>query len=252
MFPYRFSIEMTNSSRFYGPAPLHHTLLSGRKHTGITLQTLDPIEFDNGTVVAQTPYPGFEHSAKTIEELRTLMAQKGSEMLVESIKHCLHVPPIEDVGWYQADKSQMDFPYAPKISTKDRHIDWGEWSAAEILRRQQIIGPLWNFAEANINGRKEDKRIIWERELRKTDVVDEANCFSSLPGHPVLIDTGGASWKLQIRTVDGQILIANEMKIEGGPVCDAFTAVRRAGMLTPSNSRDERSCDLFSFVSRLR
>lgn len=81
--------------RFRGPAPLHHTLLQGRETTGVTLQTLHPKHFDDGEIIAQTPYPGIKHGAKTVEELRDLLAPIGAQMLVQAIKDRSFVPPIQ-------------------------------------------------------------------------------------------------------------------------------------------------------------
>ncbi|KAL8975289.1 MAG: hypothetical protein Q9197_000501 [Variospora fuerteventurae] len=153
---------------FRGPAPLHHTLLNGRRTTGVTLQTLHPTRFDGGKTIDQTPYPGIEHGAETVEDLRDVLAPMGADMLVQSIRNYSFVPPIQQASESEAFQTSAVLTYASKVGPKDRHIDWATWTATDILRRQKIIGPLWNTTEAQIEG-----QIMIEASLaaRRTGLV---------------------------------------------------------------------------------
>ena len=216
---------------FRGPAPLHHILLSGCKTVGITLQTLHRKHFDHGTILAQTSYPGFDHKATNVSQLEALVTPKAAEMLVLGIKDRIFVPPLLDVGWYEHTQQLVDLRHAPKITTEDRHIDWKNWTAEEILRRHQIIGPLWSFAQGSNEGKAHRKRIIWTTGFSK--VHCDGTAFQS-PGHPFLKTIGATGQNLQIlllHTCDGYLLQVNEAKIEGGRVGRIAAASKRAGMV---------------------
>ncbi|KAL9606071.1 MAG: hypothetical protein Q9179_000751 [Wetmoreana sp. 5 TL-2023] len=240
---------------FPGPAPLHHTLLEGRKTTGVTLQTLHPTKFDGGKIIAQTPYPGIEHGAETVGQLRDVTAPLGARMLVQGIKNGLFIPPVQEVGWYTGDEGALKFTYASKIGPKDRHINWASWSASDILRRQRIIGPLWNYAESfakeQHGSRKIVKRVIWEHGFRLLE--HECHLFPAT-GHPVIVGLHGITQKVYIRTCDGNVLVADMIKVEGGTTTEAFHAARRTGLAPIPTTLDNLARlphDFVAFHARL-
>ncbi|KAI4254199.1 MAG: hypothetical protein LQ352_003217 [Teloschistes flavicans] len=240
---------------FPGPAPLHHTLLEGRKTTGVTLQTLHPTQFDKGKIIAQTPYPGIEHDAESVERLRDLTAPLGAQILLDSLRNGLFVPPVRETGWCRGGQSSTTFKRASKIGPKDRHIDWASWSADEILRRQRVIGPLWNFAESLVQDksgeRREAKRLIWEHGFRL--LQEECHLFPPV-GRPIIIGLSKTTKKVYVRTCDGHMLIMNHFKIEGGSTTAAFHAIR-ARRLAPipltDNEAKQFAHDFVTFHSEL-
>ncbi|KAI4151425.1 MAG: hypothetical protein LQ340_003490, partial [Diploschistes diacapsis] len=134
----------------HGPAPLDHALLHGDTHTGITIQTLHPTKMDAGRILAQTPPPGIpipHPNTMTIPELRLLTAPLGAALLIHSLCHALFLPPTTDLTT-QATQSLVERGRTPrharKLDIEDRHIDWRNWSSAEIVRRQRLLGPLWS------------------------------------------------------------------------------------------------------------
>ncbi|KAL8943081.1 MAG: hypothetical protein Q9216_001281 [Gyalolechia sp. 2 TL-2023] len=248
-------IRETNRDRFRGPAPLHHTLLAGQETTGVTLQTLHPTNFDEGEIISQTPYPGIKHGAMTVEELRDLLAPIGAQMLVRAINDYCFVPPLQTRGWYKNTQSLSNLTYASKITSKDRHIDWATWTATDILKRQRIVGPLWNTTEAWIKGldgkSKEPKRIIWDQGFRL--LKDECHLFPAA-GHPIVVGLHGSTQQVYIRTCDGQTLVADRVKIEGQTTTEAFLAAKRTGLAPLSLDLEElrqSPHDFVAFHSRL-
>ena len=195
------------------------------------MQTLHPKDFDRGTILAQTPYPGLSHEATNVNQLEALITPKAAEMLVQGIRDRIFVPPLHDVGWHEDDPQLTELRHAPKITPEDRHIDWGKWTAEEILRRHQVIGPLWNFAQSSAAGKIRTQRIIWPSGFSKLPHSDE-NILR--PGHPILqsLDFPAENPRsLLIRTCDGFTLQTDEVKIEGGRVENASVACKRAGMI---------------------
>ena len=200
--------------------------------TGVSLQTLHPTKFDHGMVLAQTPHPGIKHECTTVSELMNLLAPKGAELLVEGIKQGIHVPPLEDVSWCKTEEASQSIRRAPKIQPCDRHIDWASWTAADIMRRHRVIGPLWNFAISSDRERDHSRRVIWTSGFR---VVEPGHELSSDAGHPV-VTSSKTGQDVKIKTCDGQFLQADEVKFDGERNMGFLSAAKRAGMLdTPTD-----------------
>ncbi|KAF9882239.1 formyl transferase [Colletotrichum karsti] len=141
---------------FRGPAPLQHTLLQRRTHTGVTLQTLHHKTFDHGTVLSQTPLPGIPIPENcTTQELHDIVTPLAADMLVDGLRRGLHVPPLKDVGWKPEGEEVEKLCHAPKLTKHDRQINWAEWSADDIVLRQRVLGPLWCEAVHH-----EDKKVM--------------------------------------------------------------------------------------------
>ncbi|KAI9867161.1 MAG: Methionyl-tRNA formyltransferase [Trichoglossum hirsutum] len=215
---------------FRGPAPLHHTLLAGRSKTGITLQTLHPTSFDHGIILAQTPYPGFdipEPETCTVQELRSLVAPKGAEMLVQGLRDRVFIPPLMEVGWWSNAQLRGRIPeikHAPKITPRDRHIDWFSFTANEILRRQRVLGPLWNMATSPDS----KKRVIMT--LSRHPVSGYAPIREI--GLPFLWSSSNTERPfLVVRTKDLLLLRVVEMTVEGERNTEAVKAATRAKLL---------------------
>ena len=236
---------LTFEFSFRGPAPLHHTLLANRYKTGITLQSLHPTNFDHGLILAQTPYPGLDipnPETVTVQELQPLVALKGAEMLVQGLQDRVFVPPLTEVGWWSNSQLRGQAPEirrAPKITPRDRRIDWSSFSAIEILRRQRVLGSLWNMA-TDIN---KGKRVIMT--LSYLSVSEDVPIGE--PGLPFLWSPSDLETPyLVVRTQDRRLLRIVEMTVEGERNAEAVKAATKAGLL-----RGESSGELVTFHGRL-
>ncbi|KAL8909729.1 MAG: hypothetical protein Q9207_000038 [Kuettlingeria erythrocarpa] len=237
----------TDRARFRGPAPLHHTLLRSRTRTGVTLQTLHPTKFDGGIIIEQTPFPGIEHGTETVEELRDLLAPMGAQTLVQALRNGTFMRPIQGFDRINGQSSSTEPSYAHKIGPEDRHIDWNTWTASDILKRQKVIGPLWNITEAHVKDKsgqqKAAKRIIWDQGFS----LLKADCHLQLAvGHPTIVGLDALTQKVCIRTCDGNILVADKVKVEGQNTAEASMAARRTGFAPRTHPHE-----LVAFYSRL-
>ncbi|KAI4960066.1 hypothetical protein J4E86_001685 [Alternaria arbusti] len=130
-----------------GPAPVSHAILKRRQYTGVSVQTLHPRHFDQGTILAQTPMPGYEiaipsePSPETAQILEQRLAAAGAEMLVDVLKERRFVSPHEDVGWYAHSDGPID--HAPKITKQDRFVDFRKDSLADVIAKHNALGDLW-------------------------------------------------------------------------------------------------------------
>ncbi|QKX56254.1 uncharacterized protein TRUGW13939_03355 [Talaromyces rugulosus] len=233
---------------FRGPAPLHHTLLAGQTHTGITLQTLHHKQFDHGVILDQTPAPGFpipNPESCTVSDLLALLAPKGAEMLVKGIQNRVFVPPLKDAGW-RATADRSDNFNATKITPEDRHVNWQNWTWADINRRQRVLGSLWSKALASTKLSKgqdspsyEEKRIIFEEIKEAPDHFPESERLALLPGVPFIRgqvsgQSPGEDKALYVYTRDGRLLRLGKMKVEGDKTKDSLNAAFKARMFSPN------------------
>ncbi|KAF4986913.1 hypothetical protein FDECE_15695 [Fusarium decemcellulare] len=141
-----------------GPAPIHHAILRGYRHTGVSLQTLDAKAFDHGTVLAQTPRPGIPvPSDCTVQELTNLLAPIGAQMLVQGLRDGVHIPPSQNAGWKAGEIADEQLTHAPKVTKADGQVGWAQWTGEEFVRRVRVLGSVWTHA---FNKKGELKRLI--------------------------------------------------------------------------------------------
>ncbi|KAK7931648.1 formyl transferase [Apiospora marii] len=172
-----------------GPAPLHHAILKWVKVTGVSLQTLDPHEFDKGLLLAQSPPDELiEIPPKcTVPQLLERVTPVGARMLVQGLRDGVHVPPLEE----QTGVTPWKIYHAPKIGPKDRslydsftHLNQREAEkvpakgpddqpllhparmpyvgpVARVAHAQRVIGPLWFYAKHRTTGAI--KRVIVDK-----------------------------------------------------------------------------------------
>jgi len=152
---------------FRGPAPLQHTILSGAKKTGITLQTLDDKSFDHGIILAQTPdpflsIPNWDHC--TYDELLAFVSPKAASMLIQGLRDRVFVPPLVKAG-LSTTKNCEAFPrsykskHATKITPEERKIFSLEWDGSRIYRQYRAVGRVWSDVWIDA---KTTKRLIFE------------------------------------------------------------------------------------------
>jgi methionyl-tRNA formyltransferase len=152
---------------FRGPAPLQHTILSGAKKTGVTLQTLDDKSFDHGIILAQTPapfllIPNWDHC--TYNELLEFVSPKAASMLIHGLRDQVFVPPLINVG-LSTTENQDIFPgqytkkHASKITPEDKKILLLEWDGHRICRQYRAVGRVWTNIWIDA---KTTKRLIFD------------------------------------------------------------------------------------------
>ncbi|POR37599.1 Methionyl-tRNA formyltransferase, mitochondrial [Tolypocladium paradoxum] len=141
-----------------GPAPIHHAMLRGDEHMGISLQTLDDRAFDHGTVLAQTPAPGLAiRRGASIQEVIREAAVQGAQMLVQGLRDGVHVPPHVAVGGRLHGRGPT---HAPKVTKADAQVDWARWTSAEAFtRRMRVFSSVWTRAAGD---KGEARRVLFQ------------------------------------------------------------------------------------------
>ncbi|KAF7715512.1 Methionyl-tRNA formyltransferase [Penicillium ucsense] len=225
---------------FRGPAPLHHTLLAGRTKTGVTLQTLDHKSFDHGTILAQTPAPGFDipnSDTCTVPELTSLVSAKGAQLLFDGIQQGLFVPPVKNAGWAKESETRS-LIHAAKIQPEDRHINWESWTSVDFNRRNRVLGNLWSRALVASKPAEEpvayqQKRVILT-DVEQVEPPKGSEIFAIVPGLPFANAPCPVeprkSRSLFVFTKDGKALLIKSLKVEGEPVAEGLRAAVKARM----------------------
>ena len=200
-----------------GPAPIVHTLLKQRSHTGVTLQTMHPTRFDHGMILDQTPLPGVAvPEGCAPDQLLKMLSPIGAEMLCHGIKHCLFVPPHKDVRGGMPRPDVVE--HAPKVTPEDRHIDWSTWTADQILLRDRVLGRLWDQETYRRCSNSSVKRISFQGPWRKAskDTVDTHTTASDMAGGPVRVSAAGArDVEFGIKTCDHQLVMPTAATVDG-------------------------------------
>ena len=155
-------------------------------------------------------------------------------MLVSSLRQGLFVPPVTDLTPQarQTLEIQGHTPrHARKLVLEDRHINWSTWTSGEILRRAEILGPLWSSLTVPVfdaMGKHSwgTHKIVWSGgfEVLNPHASTYGSDVGADPGmegmQPHLPPGHGyVSWDkeaLMVNTVDGMVARAREMTVAGG------------------------------------
>ncbi|KAL9621045.1 MAG: hypothetical protein Q9160_004430 [Pyrenula sp. 1 TL-2023] len=245
-----------------GASPVHWTLLYSDKLTGITLQTLHPEKFDHGTILKQTPHPGFavpqamqdpivditSGQDSQYAALFKTIQRESAKLLVEGLRDRVYLPPLKDVGWLQsAPENESNLRMAPKIKDEHHHIDWKSWSAEQIMLRQRILGSIWSLA-VNPSGVERLKFTKPFTPLEKTSRFRPLKPNLTFPAGCPYVGASSPMARFQskhgqvlVNTCDGHTLQISEMRGEGLPSRDPLsTSIKQ----TPVTKSKDTSVDV--------
>ena len=199
-----------------GPAPIQHTLLERRSHTGVTVQTMHPTKFDHGTILAQTPEPGLPIPNEcTTGKLIEVLGPLGAEMLRSSIEDGSFVPPIHNLD---SELRSITASHAPKIAPQDRKIDWSTWTADDLIVRDRVLGRLWDTTtyQRSVYGRDDTgscKRVTFQGPWKNAPVPPRTLDNATDVGYP--INGSFQTDRFEFLTADGYVISPTAATIEG-------------------------------------
>ena len=187
----------------------------------MTVQTLHPKHFDQGSIIAQTQHPGFEHHCHTVPDLLQITAQEGAALLLRSLRDGDFTLP----GNAKITARDEALRHAPKIVPEDRHIDWATWTADEIMLRHRVIGPLWNILYAR-GAPPTSKRLIWSSGFQPSE-FDAPSSIEA--GHLFTVEYNETPPATFARTCDGKVLQIDQVTFEGQSSSDPVSGSKQAG-----------------------
>ncbi|UCC41146.1 MAG: methionyl-tRNA formyltransferase [Candidatus Aminicenantes bacterium] len=140
--------------KYRGASPVQWAILNGETKTGITIFELNE-KMDEGDILTQEEFEILPH--EDAAELETRLAQKGAELLIDTIAK------IDEIAPRKQDHSIAT--YAPLIKKEDGRIAWTK-DALYIERQVRSFTP-WPSAYAFLgekrvkihNGRKTESKI---------------------------------------------------------------------------------------------
>ncbi|KAG0216821.1 hypothetical protein BGX33_012041 [Mortierella sp. NVP41] len=118
--------------KYRGSAPLQRAILNQDKTTGVTVQLLDPNEFDAGKILAQAEVALPENS--TYRSLESLLAKKGGELVVDVINN------YDERRRDAKTQDPAKVTKANKISREACKVQWSTWTAARAERLHRANG----------------------------------------------------------------------------------------------------------------
>jgi methionyl-tRNA formyltransferase len=220
----------------------------------MTLQTLHPVSFDEGTILDQTPWPGIDVPDDcNYPALLEIMQPLGAEMLLKAIRQRLYLPPYKDVGWANnAADDKRSWKRAPKIETAHRLLCFETMDSSRMLRMSRAFESTWAFASVPTQTSDfEKRRVIFRGPF---NILSHSSPYNaerkSIPGIPPGLpywpenatdnERNLANCPLLINTFDGRTISADSMQVEGGVQMPAYGAAlkhRLIGQSQPAISR---------------
>ena len=143
-----------------GASPIQHAILQGKKETGVTIMQMGP-GLDTGDMISKV---NVEIGEMNYEELHDELAEKGAELLIETLK---------DIEEGKAERTPQDdslSTYAPLITKQDGHLDFTK-SPEEIVNKIRAFDP-WPGAFAVYN-EKGDTMKFWKAEALNMEIKPE-------------------------------------------------------------------------------
>lgn len=208
-----------------GPAPIQWSLIHGDSHTGVSLQTLHPEKFDRGRILDQTAKPGVPISdTTTYDDLVETLGHDGAEMLTRYIESGSYAtdPHVSSSDQQSVSSNR----YAPKITSAVKALDARDWTADELLRRDRVIGPLWDMFPASDSSdriKSDDDKSQTGTRIVLRDWQDVSDAYAAAHAESRMhirgmqtLETGGQR-KLVYRTRDGKVLLPTHITVSGRP-----------------------------------
>lgn len=151
-----------------GGAPIHYSLLEGKKETGITIMYMAE-KLDAGDIISQEKVPILK--SDHVGTLHDTLSIVGAKLLMETL------PSIFAGTNDRIKQDENKATYAPNISREQERIDWNR-SNEDIYNHIRGLHP-WPVAYAKYNG---ERMKIWWAEL------DEGLYENNQPGEIVRVN----------------------------------------------------------------
>lgn len=151
-----------------GGAPIHYSLLEGKKETGITIMYMAE-KLDAGDIISQEKVPIL--NSDHVGTLHDTLSIVGAKLLMETL------PSIFAGTNDRIKQDENKATFAPNITREQERIDWNR-SNVEIYNHIRGLHP-WPVAYAKYNG---DRMKIWWADL------DEGLYENKQPGEIVRIN----------------------------------------------------------------
>lgn len=166
-----------------GGAPIHYSILQGKKETGITIMYMVE-KLDAGDILTQSVVPIEEHDHTG--SLHDKLSISGSQLLKDTLPKLLkgELTPVKQ------DDAKATF--APNIKREQEKIDWTK-SGEEIYNHIRGLHP-WPVAFTQYEGKV--MKIWWGEKIESTSNADPGTVLYTDSDGPVVATGNGTAIKL--------------------------------------------------------
>ncbi|OMP68553.1 methionyl-tRNA formyltransferase [Domibacillus epiphyticus] len=158
-----------------GGAPIHYSILQGKKETGITIMYMAE-KLDAGDIITQASIPIEEDDHTGI--LHDKLSEVGAKLLSETI------PAILEGTSSRTPQDESKATFAPNIRRADEKIDWNR-SGEELYNQVRGLYP-WPVSYTMLNGAVVK---VWKAE-KATGTSDEPGTVISIEDDGFIVSTG--------------------------------------------------------------
>ncbi|KAG0043442.1 hypothetical protein BGZ83_011407, partial [Gryganskiella cystojenkinii] len=204
--------------KYRGSAPLQRAIMNQDKLTGVTVQLLDPNEFDAGKILAQAEVNMPENS--TYKSLEALLAKKGGELVVDVVNN------FDERRRAAKTQDPTKVTKANKISRDACKIQWSKWEASRAERLHRANGfrypcsALWRVQDSDktLSVSLFDLYPVDKETVAGTDYLfeeNETNQPSLETSEPGAIFFHKPTSSFHVRCANGSLLGIKALQIEG-------------------------------------
>jgi methionyl-tRNA formyltransferase len=159
-----------------GGAPIHYSLIQGKKETGITIMYMAE-KLDAGDILTSVSIPIEERD--TVGTLHEKLSDAGANLLSETIPKLLN-------GEISAiPQNEAEATFAPNIKREQEKIDWSK-TGEEIYNQIRGLNP-WPVAYTELEGLVIK---VWWGEKYTSEIKAEPGTIISLADDGIIIQTG--------------------------------------------------------------
>ncbi|KAI8368403.1 formyl transferase [Choanephora cucurbitarum] len=189
--------------KYRGAAPIQHAILYGDKETGVTIQELDPHEFDAGRILAQIKTP--LDTPPVYSTLKPKLAEVGSRLLVDTLNH------LKERKEHAVTQDITQATRAPKVQKTWSEMDFVNTSAWQAEQLNRAIGEQYPLRTIYQTHSKKSKDIVVQ--LLKLDIAQnpDKDLTGSAPGSFRFHEP---SQSLHIVCGDQSVLACSQLKVQ--------------------------------------
>lgn len=166
-----------------GGAPIHYSILQGKKETGITIMYMVE-KLDAGDILTQSVVPIEERD--NTGSLHDKLSVSGSELLKDTLPKLLNgeINPVK--------QNDSEATFAPNIKREQEKIDWTK-SGEEIYNHIRGLHP-WPVAFTHYEGKV--MKIWWGEKIQSTSDADPGTVLYTDSDGPVVATGNSTAIKL--------------------------------------------------------
>lgn len=156
------NVHPSSLPKYSGSSPVQCALINDDSHTGVTVQTLHPTKFDKGDILVQRNHIPIEES-DNYDSLIEKLGLIGGDALSKCIEDRLFINP-------NPISPEFEYSLATKFETQDKQIFWEKYTARQIFKRYQALGPLFTRQRCEVYSRLQKRDRSYSRRVILDDI----------------------------------------------------------------------------------